>query len=762
MDIKKVILVFKTHFDIGYTDLAVNVMEDYYTTMLDRVLDTCEQTKDNGPLRYVWTMPAWPLWMILQHASPDRVQRLEGFIRTGQVTWHALPYTSHYDAGCAEDAVWGLRYARLLSQRFQMPLKRAAKMTDVPGQGRFLPELLSEAGVGFLHVGCNGFAKPAAVPRIFRWQALSGKEIVMIYNAGYGTELYAPEDWPFHTWMALMNTVDNSGPHSAAIIDDYVRKIKERYSEAEVVCGSLDDMLTALEEEGLERLPVVDLDLADTWIHGVESYPREVAVVRRLHGPMNCACAKLCFGDTPAEQAKQAKQALVEAGDLSALFTEHTWGLDVKRGLGPIRDYDNLDALRDTDGFRLMETSWQEQRDRALKADKLCRQAEALLGMPEAPQQAEETLPETAVHGEQTLTGGRYRLTWNADTGVIHGVEDLTTGRMLVQSRDGQSAINYRYDQYGMDDLTEYLRAYAYRFLDWGLADYGRMEYPECPHRTFIPTFRSCTVQGNTVRLYAQGHADGCRVGDAEQVALTITVPQDEGAVRIRVDLLGKHSAAYIEGGSLMMSLPGQPDSWCVGKNGQLLDPARDIADWGNHALYGVESAVASAKEDRWTGIVPLDSCLASIGETGIHQYRRCWEEHEPTWYFNLFNTMWGTNFPQWLEGDYHWEFCLFGAESVDETLTAAMQIRQGSAPELPFALPKGVRMLKCFPTEQGDVQLVLQNLQTKPCTCPVGAAGWETTPVTLNDEPLAAGWRNAENVTFEPFALRGFLMKRV
>lgn len=42
MDIKKVILVFKTHFDIGYTDLAVNVMEDYYTTMLDRVLDTCE------------------------------------------------------------------------------------------------------------------------------------------------------------------------------------------------------------------------------------------------------------------------------------------------------------------------------------------------------------------------------------------------------------------------------------------------------------------------------------------------------------------------------------------------------------------------------------------------------------------------------------------------------------------------------------------------------------------------------------------------
>ena len=35
--INKVILVFKTHFDIGFTDLAANVIDIYSNSMLDEV-----------------------------------------------------------------------------------------------------------------------------------------------------------------------------------------------------------------------------------------------------------------------------------------------------------------------------------------------------------------------------------------------------------------------------------------------------------------------------------------------------------------------------------------------------------------------------------------------------------------------------------------------------------------------------------------------------------------------------------------------------
>jgi len=36
--LRQVIVVFKTHFDIGYTDMASNVVQRYRTTMIDQAL----------------------------------------------------------------------------------------------------------------------------------------------------------------------------------------------------------------------------------------------------------------------------------------------------------------------------------------------------------------------------------------------------------------------------------------------------------------------------------------------------------------------------------------------------------------------------------------------------------------------------------------------------------------------------------------------------------------------------------------------------
>ena len=51
--IKKIILVFKTHFDIGFTDLAENVIDKYATSMLDQVLETPDLNKKETLMRLV-------------------------------------------------------------------------------------------------------------------------------------------------------------------------------------------------------------------------------------------------------------------------------------------------------------------------------------------------------------------------------------------------------------------------------------------------------------------------------------------------------------------------------------------------------------------------------------------------------------------------------------------------------------------------------------------------------------------------------------
>ena len=55
--------------------------------------------------------------------------------KNGQLAWHALPFTSHFDFCGLEDFIQGMQEARRLSQHHGKPLPIAAKMTDVPGHG---------------------------------------------------------------------------------------------------------------------------------------------------------------------------------------------------------------------------------------------------------------------------------------------------------------------------------------------------------------------------------------------------------------------------------------------------------------------------------------------------------------------------------------------------------------------------------------------------------------------------------------------------
>ena len=51
MQIQKIILVFKTHFDIGFTKLSCEIIDYYSGEMLDRGGETCVATRDMGALK---------------------------------------------------------------------------------------------------------------------------------------------------------------------------------------------------------------------------------------------------------------------------------------------------------------------------------------------------------------------------------------------------------------------------------------------------------------------------------------------------------------------------------------------------------------------------------------------------------------------------------------------------------------------------------------------------------------------------------------
>jgi alpha-mannosidase len=75
--IEQVIIVFKTHFDIGYTDMASNVVHRYRTSMIDQALNVSDQNRGlPAEQQFVWTIPGWPMKKIAEVAWSD--SRAEG------------------------------------------------------------------------------------------------------------------------------------------------------------------------------------------------------------------------------------------------------------------------------------------------------------------------------------------------------------------------------------------------------------------------------------------------------------------------------------------------------------------------------------------------------------------------------------------------------------------------------------------------------------------------------------------------------------
>ena len=741
---KKIILVFKTHFDIGFTDLAKNVTHGYGNAMLREVIETCRATEHLGALRYVWTMPAWPLYYIIEHGDPALLPELDRLIENGQIVWHALPFTSHTDCCAPEEYAAALQYARLLSERYHKPLPVAGKMTDVPGHGLMLPELLSQAGIRFLHLGCNEFATPPDVPRLFWWQSPQGGRVLTMYSkGGYGTTLLPPKDWPFPVWMALMHTADNCGPQTADIITGLAEKAKRAYPDAEIVCGTMDDFYRELAKCDLSAVPVVTKDLADTWIHGVGSYPKEVAALRenrRLARRLHRAYEKrLQDGGEPIPDWDALWAAYYAQ---IALFEEHTWGADTKRFLGQDRVYEKEDflAARDTAPYRFMETSWEEQRTRMTRATECLHRIAALLPKLDTPEKPLLPLRTYLQDGQTVVEAGQYRLSFDPKTGVIASVEDLALHTPILQSRDGKGVFAYRYDRAGIEDVQTFLRRYGYRFTDWGVLDYGRVKYPECEHCTFAPVFDRVVVREDRIRFEYHTEQSAERYGDAERIVLTVQFPE-EGGIDVALSLFGKQASPFIEAGSFILPL-AEPSAYRLGRPCAVIDPATEIQRCANHSYYCLEDAAAAVGERASVTVYPLDTPLLAIGSCGLYEYEPEYPQgRAPELWFNLFNNMWGTNFPQWIEGDFTYRFTIRSAAP-----DAALKLSGPEAPAFIAGIPDTLELV----TVQDDGQtryLWLRDHSGKAGTATVRMPGATLTPTDLWRRPT--GKTQTDELTF-------------
>ncbi len=397
---EQVIIAFKTHFDIGYTDMAANVVNRYRTKMIDQALEVCDRSRDlPKQQQFVWTVPGWPMKKILENwqgQTPTRRQRIIQAFREGRFVTHALPFTTHTELLELEDLVRGMSFSSRLARSMNLELPRDAKMTDVPCHSWILPTLLKNAGVDFLHLGCNAASSSPEVPMLFWWEGPDGSRLLTMYAAkGYGTDLIPPKDWPYHTWLALIHTGDNHGPPRPEEVKLLLDTAREKLPGVIVRVGRLSDFGDAIIREDPD-LPVIRGDMPDTWIHGPMCDPTGAAIARNIRPRITITetlDTQLTAWGVPAPDIKDTIDAAYEN---SLLYGEHTWGgalYWITRYSSKDLDFNYGDTWkkeRIEGRFKRLEESWEEHTSYIKKArdlieplqDKLLQDLAAAVNVP--------------------------------------------------------------------------------------------------------------------------------------------------------------------------------------------------------------------------------------------------------------------------------------------------------------------------------------------------------------------------------------------
>jgi hypothetical protein len=627
-------LIFKTHLDIGFTDHAAKVRALYHERFIPQAIETGEHFYVEDPRHpmFIWTTGAWLLWDHLEHAGAARARRLERAIERGLVAWHALPFTTHSELMSPALFRAGLSYGAELDRRFGRTTI-AAKMTDVPGHTRGIVPLLAEAGVKFLHLGVNEASPLPEVPGVFRWRAPGGEEVVVMYQDSYGSTHFPAG---VGAGLSFAHTADNAGPQSVSQTIDVYRRLAAANPGTVIEASTLDayaDLLWARRDQ----LPVVDVEIGDSWIHGAGTDPAKLArflALQRLYDRFAVE------GLTPQRLA---------FGRALAMVPEHTWGVDIKTYLRDRTAWDRpaLEAARRTDPrFAFTEASWTEQAayldtalaalaptDRGRAADELDRLA--------APTPTGETLPGS---GQHRLGGWTVEV---APTGDIAAL--LAPSGQRLDGCEG-SLLGFRYESYDAADVQAHLDSYLVIRPDWALLDHDKPGLDQAAtaiSATWQPALAEIRADGETLTLVGvmPARAFG-ELGAPRTVELRLA--PEGAALSLTLTLRDKPANRMPEAGFLTFT-PTAATAWSFLKLG-LWQPAGRIARRAGGQLQAV-SAVRAALPDGKVELAPLDTPLVTAADRPFMVFSAEPPDYARGVRFNLHNNKWGTNFPMWWSG---------------------------------------------------------------------------------------------------------------
>lgn len=664
---KKVIVVSKTHLDLGFTDYAENIRQKYIDTFIPEAIDLAEKVNKDSKKYFVWTTGSWILKEALE--IPEKREKLEKAIKDGNIVPHAMPFTTHTELLDEDSLDFGLSIVDALdSLRGRKTV--AAKMTDVPGHTKGLVPFLAKHGIKLLHIGVNGASALVDVPPCFLWKN-GDSEVVVIYSGAYGG---AFESELVEEILYFDHTLDNHGAPSPEKVLAHFEEIEKQYPGYEVVAGTIDEFADVIWEVR-EKLPVFEGEMGDSWIHGSTTDPYKSACLRTL---MNLKRQWISDGTLVHNSAEYRNFT-----DALLCVAEHTCGMDsktyfsdyghyLKKDFIKARKKDKVqyryllsdlpqsilplvslfDGRRKRGYYSVIEKSWAEQRgyiDKAIAAlgDDHRKTAEKAIS---------ELMPDTA---KKITDDGKNILTdkkWSLKLNEYGGIGELNFDGKQIVRNNNKPVVTYR--SFCNADYDYWLNHYSRDLQEtavWALGDFARPNLKtfegKYPAGRFYYKAEKIQTDDSQITVNLTCDKKLCEKLGAPRLIQIIYTLRDE-YLNIDVSWYGKDANRLTE--AIYFNIFPDADKVSLKKLGSIVSPD-EVTYNGSRNLHAVQSVLWDNCE-----IENLHCPLVSFGGGKILEFDNKLEDvRKDGISFVLYNNVWGTNFPLWYEDNARFEFKL-------------------------------------------------------------------------------------------------------
>ena len=315
-----------------------------------------------------------------------------------------------------------------------------------------------------------------------------------------------------------------------------------------------------------------------------------------------------------------------------------------------------------------METSWDEQRAYIRSAlDALGNTLFAIQAQDEL-QKLKPTRPDRTryipVDPSQPFQSKHFGLGLDTSTGTIIHLTNKSTGRTWANSRHPLSWLWYQ--TFSEADYDRFLDEYLASRPEWGILDNSKpgIGAAGAVSRMWQPALKQAHVResekGLSILLELEApdearHLYGCPA----KFTVHLHLPNAKPDIEIDLQWFDKPTCRLPE--ALWFSFcPPQtkPLGWMMEKMGQRISPL-DVASKGNRTLHAIEHGLFYKDESSSLEILSLDAPLVAPGKPALLRFQNQQPNPSAGWYFNLYNNLWGTNFPMWYEEDARFRFNL-------------------------------------------------------------------------------------------------------